>query len=538
MLLKLLRTGLAPYKPWLAVIVVLQFVSTAAMLYLPSLNADIIDRGIATGDTGYIWHVGAGDARHLDAPDRVQRGRGRLRGAHGDVVRPRPARRGLPPGRLVLRPRGRAVRHAVADHPRHQRRAAGPDAHAADLLAGGAGADHDGRRHRDGDARGPRPLVAAGDRGAGAVPLGRRGGQPDGPELPPRPVPHRRREPDPARADQRHPRGPRVRPRAPRDRAVRRGQRRPHRGLGPRRALDGDDVPAGDAGRERLQRRGDLVRRAPRRRRPDAGRCADGVPELPDADPDERDDGDVHADADPALGRLRRPDQRGPRHPLERRTSRGRGHRAVAARPPRPRGRLLHLPRRRAAGALRRQLQRPARPDRRDHRLHRRRQVHAGQPGPAALRRHRGHGAGGRRRRARPRRPRRSGRGSGWCRSRRSCSAARSAATCCTASPTPPTTSSGTRSRSPRRATSSSGCPSGSTRRSSRAAPTSPAASGSGSPSPGRSCAAPSSTSSTTRSPPSTSPPTPGCGPRSDRRPATRRSSWSPSASPPSATPT
>ena len=49
-LLRLLRTGLAPYKPWLAAIVVLQFVATVAMLYLPSLNADIIDRGIAVGD--------------------------------------------------------------------------------------------------------------------------------------------------------------------------------------------------------------------------------------------------------------------------------------------------------------------------------------------------------------------------------------------------------------------------------------------------------------------------------------------------------
>ena len=44
-----------------------------------------------------------------------------------------------------------------------------------------------------------------------------------------------------------------------------------------------------------------------------------------------------------------------------------------------------------------------------------------------------------------------------------SCSPARSAATCCTASPTPPTTRSGRRSRSPRRATSSRRCPRGST---------------------------------------------------------------------------
>jgi ATP-binding cassette subfamily B multidrug efflux pump len=58
MLLRILRTHLAPYRGWLAVIVVLQFTSTVAMLYLPSLNADIIDRGVAVGDTDYIMRTG------------------------------------------------------------------------------------------------------------------------------------------------------------------------------------------------------------------------------------------------------------------------------------------------------------------------------------------------------------------------------------------------------------------------------------------------------------------------------------------------
>jgi ATP-binding cassette subfamily B multidrug efflux pump len=58
MLLRILRTHLAPYRGWLAVIVVLQFTSTVAMLYLPSLNADIIDRGVAVGDTDYIMRIG------------------------------------------------------------------------------------------------------------------------------------------------------------------------------------------------------------------------------------------------------------------------------------------------------------------------------------------------------------------------------------------------------------------------------------------------------------------------------------------------
>jgi ATP-binding cassette subfamily B protein len=59
MLKRLLRDYLAPYRGWLAVIVVLQFTATVAMLYLPSLNADIIDKGVARGDNGYVVRTGA-----------------------------------------------------------------------------------------------------------------------------------------------------------------------------------------------------------------------------------------------------------------------------------------------------------------------------------------------------------------------------------------------------------------------------------------------------------------------------------------------
>ncbi|WP_028659308.1 ABC transporter ATP-binding protein [Nocardioides insulae] len=58
MLLRLLREYLSPYRRWLGIVVVLQFLSTCAMLYLPSLNAAIIDDGIAQGDTGYILRAG------------------------------------------------------------------------------------------------------------------------------------------------------------------------------------------------------------------------------------------------------------------------------------------------------------------------------------------------------------------------------------------------------------------------------------------------------------------------------------------------
>ncbi|WP_322920215.1 ABC transporter ATP-binding protein [Nocardioides renjunii] len=54
MLLRLVRTYLRPYAAPLAAVVGLQFVGTMAALYLPSLNADIIDRGVVTGDTAYI----------------------------------------------------------------------------------------------------------------------------------------------------------------------------------------------------------------------------------------------------------------------------------------------------------------------------------------------------------------------------------------------------------------------------------------------------------------------------------------------------
>ena len=57
-LLRLLRTFLRPYRAWLAGVVVLQFVATLAALYLPALNADIIDNGVALGDTEYIIRVG------------------------------------------------------------------------------------------------------------------------------------------------------------------------------------------------------------------------------------------------------------------------------------------------------------------------------------------------------------------------------------------------------------------------------------------------------------------------------------------------
>lgn len=58
MLLRLLRDYLRPYRPQVVAVLLLQLAQTIATLYLPSLNADIIDKGVAVGDTGYIMRIG------------------------------------------------------------------------------------------------------------------------------------------------------------------------------------------------------------------------------------------------------------------------------------------------------------------------------------------------------------------------------------------------------------------------------------------------------------------------------------------------
>ncbi|MEV7120053.1 ABC transporter ATP-binding protein [Kitasatospora griseola] len=58
MLFRLLRAHLGPYSRDVTVLVLLQLISTIGMLYLPTLNADIIDSGVLKGDTGYILRVG------------------------------------------------------------------------------------------------------------------------------------------------------------------------------------------------------------------------------------------------------------------------------------------------------------------------------------------------------------------------------------------------------------------------------------------------------------------------------------------------
>ncbi|SDT78629.1 ABC transporter ATP-binding protein [Actinoplanes derwentensis] len=60
MLIKLLRVHLRPYRKEITLVVLFQFFQTIATLYLPALNADIIDNGVVKGDTAYVMQVGAG----------------------------------------------------------------------------------------------------------------------------------------------------------------------------------------------------------------------------------------------------------------------------------------------------------------------------------------------------------------------------------------------------------------------------------------------------------------------------------------------
>jgi len=57
-LIQLLRGHLHPYRRDIGLVVLFQFLQTIATLYLPTLNADIIDNGVIKGDTGYVMRIG------------------------------------------------------------------------------------------------------------------------------------------------------------------------------------------------------------------------------------------------------------------------------------------------------------------------------------------------------------------------------------------------------------------------------------------------------------------------------------------------
>lgn len=57
-MMRLLAQFLRPYHPLVAGVVLLQLTQAVASLFLPTLNASIIDDGVATGNTGTIWRLG------------------------------------------------------------------------------------------------------------------------------------------------------------------------------------------------------------------------------------------------------------------------------------------------------------------------------------------------------------------------------------------------------------------------------------------------------------------------------------------------
>jgi ATP-binding cassette, subfamily B, multidrug efflux pump len=59
MLTRLLRTFLRPYRRVLTILIGLQFVQSLASLYLPKLFGEIIDKGVAKGNTRFVWTTGA-----------------------------------------------------------------------------------------------------------------------------------------------------------------------------------------------------------------------------------------------------------------------------------------------------------------------------------------------------------------------------------------------------------------------------------------------------------------------------------------------
>ncbi len=59
MLLQTLREYLQPYKRTVWIVIFLLLVQSIGNLYLPNLNADLINNGVAKGDIGYIWKIGA-----------------------------------------------------------------------------------------------------------------------------------------------------------------------------------------------------------------------------------------------------------------------------------------------------------------------------------------------------------------------------------------------------------------------------------------------------------------------------------------------
>ena len=58
MLTQILKKYLRPYRVQVYLILLMLLIQAIASLYLPNLNADLINNGVAKGNVGYIWHIG------------------------------------------------------------------------------------------------------------------------------------------------------------------------------------------------------------------------------------------------------------------------------------------------------------------------------------------------------------------------------------------------------------------------------------------------------------------------------------------------
>ena len=161
MLLALLRQYIRPYRRLVAVLMVLQLISTLASLYLPTVNAAIIDDGVAKGDTADIVRLGmvmlaVTGLQVLCSVGAIYFGSRTGMGFGRDL------RRGdVRTRHHLLRARDRPIRRADVADPQHQRRPADPVPGSDDRHRTGHRADHVRRRNLHGHPPGGRVDVAA-----------------------------------------------------------------------------------------------------------------------------------------------------------------------------------------------------------------------------------------------------------------------------------------------------------------------------------------------------------------------------------------
>ena len=165
MLLALLRQYIRPYRRLVAALMVLQSISTLASLYLPTVNAAIIDDGVSQGNTAHHRPAWCGDAGGHRVAGAVRGGRHLSRLTDRDRFRPRPPGSDVRPRHYLLRTGDSSIRCGHVVDPQHQRRPADRVPGADDGQRAGDRADHVRRRRHHGHPPGGLPdLAAAGQR--------------------------------------------------------------------------------------------------------------------------------------------------------------------------------------------------------------------------------------------------------------------------------------------------------------------------------------------------------------------------------------